>query len=132
LGYCYTVAGRAIGFALEQPLHVVALACSAYGILKQLEYKPKPVWAIGFALLPKISSLGVVKTASKKTCEIISHSLFLSTPPPKIKKSKFTLYTTIFFCPAFLRDKRDIKDRRNAKVTRDKITIYSILLGEFV
>jgi hypothetical protein len=24
----YTVAGRAIGFALEQPLHVVALACS--------------------------------------------------------------------------------------------------------
>jgi hypothetical protein len=30
----YTVAGRAIGFALEQPLHVVALACSASGILK--------------------------------------------------------------------------------------------------
>ncbi|MDR1478191.1 MAG: hypothetical protein LBJ00_04550 [Planctomycetaceae bacterium] len=24
----YTVAGRAIGFALEQPLHVVTLACS--------------------------------------------------------------------------------------------------------
>ncbi|MDR1477390.1 MAG: hypothetical protein LBJ00_00430 [Planctomycetaceae bacterium] len=34
----YTVAGRAVGFALEQPLHVVALACSASGILKQLEY----------------------------------------------------------------------------------------------
>jgi hypothetical protein len=34
----YTVAGRAIGFALEQPLHVVALACSASGILKQLEF----------------------------------------------------------------------------------------------
>ncbi|MDR1479746.1 MAG: hypothetical protein LBJ00_12505 [Planctomycetaceae bacterium] len=34
----YTVAVRAIGFALEQPLHVVALACSASGILKQLEY----------------------------------------------------------------------------------------------
>jgi hypothetical protein len=34
----YTVAGRAIGFALEQPLHVVTLACSASGILKQLEY----------------------------------------------------------------------------------------------
>ncbi|MDR1480772.1 MAG: hypothetical protein LBJ00_17745 [Planctomycetaceae bacterium] len=30
----YTVAGRAIGFALEQPLHVVALACSASEILK--------------------------------------------------------------------------------------------------
>ncbi|MDR1479755.1 MAG: hypothetical protein LBJ00_12550 [Planctomycetaceae bacterium] len=29
----------AIGFALEQPLHVVALACSASGILKQLGYK---------------------------------------------------------------------------------------------
>ncbi|MDR1478431.1 MAG: hypothetical protein LBJ00_05765 [Planctomycetaceae bacterium] len=25
----YTVAGRAIGFTLEQPLHVVVLACSA-------------------------------------------------------------------------------------------------------
>ncbi|MDR1477625.1 MAG: hypothetical protein LBJ00_01650 [Planctomycetaceae bacterium] len=34
----YTVAGKAIGFALEQPLHVVTLACSASGILKQLEY----------------------------------------------------------------------------------------------
>ncbi|MDR1479542.1 MAG: hypothetical protein LBJ00_11440 [Planctomycetaceae bacterium] len=30
----YTVAGKAIGFALEQPLHVIALACSASGILK--------------------------------------------------------------------------------------------------
>jgi hypothetical protein len=30
----YTIAGRAIGFTLEQPLHVVALACSALGILK--------------------------------------------------------------------------------------------------
>ncbi|MDR1478311.1 MAG: hypothetical protein LBJ00_05150 [Planctomycetaceae bacterium] len=35
----YTVAGKAIGFALEQPLRVVALACSASGILKQFEYK---------------------------------------------------------------------------------------------
>jgi hypothetical protein len=34
----YTVAGRAIGFALEQPLHVVALAYPASGISKQLEY----------------------------------------------------------------------------------------------
>jgi hypothetical protein len=34
----YTVAGKAIGFALEQPLHVVTLACPASGILKQLEY----------------------------------------------------------------------------------------------
>jgi hypothetical protein len=33
----YTVAGKAIGFALEQPLHVVTLACPASGILKQLE-----------------------------------------------------------------------------------------------
>jgi hypothetical protein len=32
----YTVAGRAVGFALEQPLHVVALACSASGILNSL------------------------------------------------------------------------------------------------
>jgi hypothetical protein len=30
----YTVAVRAIGFALEQPLHVVAIACSTSGILK--------------------------------------------------------------------------------------------------
>jgi hypothetical protein len=30
----YTVAGRAISFALEQPLHVVALACLVSGILK--------------------------------------------------------------------------------------------------
>ncbi|MDR1479357.1 MAG: transposase [Planctomycetaceae bacterium] len=30
----YTVAGRAIGFALEQPLHVVTLTCSASGNLK--------------------------------------------------------------------------------------------------
>jgi hypothetical protein len=34
----YTVAGKAIGFAPEQPLHVVALACPASGILKPLEY----------------------------------------------------------------------------------------------
>ncbi|MDR1480479.1 MAG: hypothetical protein LBJ00_16220, partial [Planctomycetaceae bacterium] len=35
----YTVAGKAIDFALEQPLHVVTLACSASGISKQqLEY----------------------------------------------------------------------------------------------
>ncbi|MDR1480476.1 MAG: hypothetical protein LBJ00_16205 [Planctomycetaceae bacterium] len=30
----YTVAGRAIGFAREQPLHVVTRACSASRILK--------------------------------------------------------------------------------------------------
>jgi hypothetical protein len=34
----YTVAGKAIGFALEQPLHAVAFACPTAGILKQLEY----------------------------------------------------------------------------------------------
>jgi hypothetical protein len=34
----YTIAGKAIGFALEQPLHVVVLAYSASGILKQLQY----------------------------------------------------------------------------------------------
>jgi hypothetical protein len=34
-GYgAYTVAGKVIGFAPEQPLHVVALAYSASGILK--------------------------------------------------------------------------------------------------
>ncbi|MDR1478035.1 MAG: hypothetical protein LBJ00_03750 [Planctomycetaceae bacterium] len=33
-GNFYTVAGKAIGFAHEQPLHVVVLACSASGILK--------------------------------------------------------------------------------------------------
>jgi hypothetical protein len=27
-----------MGFALEQPLHVVAIACPALGILKQFEY----------------------------------------------------------------------------------------------
>ncbi|MDR1479434.1 MAG: hypothetical protein LBJ00_10900 [Planctomycetaceae bacterium] len=32
----------AVGFVLEQPLHVVALASSASGISKQLEYMPKP------------------------------------------------------------------------------------------
>ncbi|MDR1479789.1 MAG: hypothetical protein LBJ00_12720 [Planctomycetaceae bacterium] len=31
------LAGKAIGFALEQPLHVVTLACPASGILKLLE-----------------------------------------------------------------------------------------------
>ncbi|MDR1290523.1 MAG: hypothetical protein LBK06_04910, partial [Planctomycetaceae bacterium] len=34
----YTVAGKAIGFALEQPLHVVALPCSALQILKRLQH----------------------------------------------------------------------------------------------
>jgi hypothetical protein len=29
----------AVGFALEQPLHVVALPCSALRILKRLEHK---------------------------------------------------------------------------------------------
>ncbi|MDR0391013.1 MAG: hypothetical protein LBH59_03825 [Planctomycetaceae bacterium] len=32
----YTEAGKAIGFALEQPLHVVALPCSVLRILKRL------------------------------------------------------------------------------------------------
>jgi hypothetical protein len=35
----YTEAGKAIGFALEQPLHVVALPCSALQILKRLQRK---------------------------------------------------------------------------------------------
>ncbi|MDR1291706.1 MAG: hypothetical protein LBK06_10955 [Planctomycetaceae bacterium] len=34
----YTEAGNAIGFALEQPLHVVALPCSALRILKRLQH----------------------------------------------------------------------------------------------
>ncbi|MDR1478948.1 MAG: hypothetical protein LBJ00_08395 [Planctomycetaceae bacterium] len=38
MSFEYTVAGRAMGFAIEQPLHVVAFSCSASGILKQLEY----------------------------------------------------------------------------------------------
>jgi hypothetical protein len=33
----------AVGFALEQPLHVVALPCSALRILKQLEHNSKMV-----------------------------------------------------------------------------------------
>ncbi|MDR1479969.1 MAG: hypothetical protein LBJ00_13625 [Planctomycetaceae bacterium] len=37
-GKFYTVAGRAIGFAPEQPLYVVALTCSALRILKWLQY----------------------------------------------------------------------------------------------
>jgi hypothetical protein len=37
----YTETGKAIGFALEQPLHVVALPCSALRILKQLQHIPK-------------------------------------------------------------------------------------------
>ncbi|MDR1479163.1 MAG: hypothetical protein LBJ00_09490 [Planctomycetaceae bacterium] len=39
--YIFTVIPKplwAVGFTLEQPLHVVALACSAFGILKQLEH----------------------------------------------------------------------------------------------
>ncbi|MDR1478795.1 MAG: hypothetical protein LBJ00_07625 [Planctomycetaceae bacterium] len=36
----------AIGFAPEQPLHVVTLACLASGISKQLEYTP---YIIAFA-----------------------------------------------------------------------------------
>ncbi|MDR1477544.1 MAG: hypothetical protein LBJ00_01225 [Planctomycetaceae bacterium] len=39
----YTVAVRAIGFALEQPLPVVALACSVSRISKQPEYISKPI-----------------------------------------------------------------------------------------
>jgi hypothetical protein len=35
----YTEAGKAIGFALEQPLHVVALPCSALRILKHDPYQ---------------------------------------------------------------------------------------------
>jgi hypothetical protein len=42
----YTVAGRAIGFALEQPLHVVAFVCSALGISKQLEYNGNSCYAL--------------------------------------------------------------------------------------
>jgi hypothetical protein len=34
----YTGAGKAVGFALEQPLHVVALPYSALRILKQLQH----------------------------------------------------------------------------------------------
>ncbi|MDR1054034.1 MAG: hypothetical protein LBL39_07635 [Planctomycetaceae bacterium] len=34
----YTVAGKAVGFAHEQPLHVVALACSALRISKRLQH----------------------------------------------------------------------------------------------
>jgi hypothetical protein len=34
----YTVAGKAIGFALEQTLHVVAIASSASRILKRLQH----------------------------------------------------------------------------------------------
>jgi type II restriction enzyme len=45
----YTVAGRAVGFALEQPLHVVTLACSALGILKQLQYIKSSVMLKHFA-----------------------------------------------------------------------------------
>ncbi|MDR0390387.1 MAG: hypothetical protein LBH59_00645 [Planctomycetaceae bacterium] len=36
LKHFYTEAGKAIGFALEQPLHVVALPCSVLRILKRL------------------------------------------------------------------------------------------------
>ncbi|MDR1290718.1 MAG: hypothetical protein LBK06_05920 [Planctomycetaceae bacterium] len=35
----YTEAGKAIGFALEQPLHVVALPCSALRILNGFRIK---------------------------------------------------------------------------------------------
>ncbi|MDR1290407.1 MAG: hypothetical protein LBK06_04315, partial [Planctomycetaceae bacterium] len=35
----YIVAGKAIGFALEQSLHVVALPCSALRILKRLQHR---------------------------------------------------------------------------------------------
>jgi hypothetical protein len=34
----YTVAGKAVGFAHEQPLHVVTLACPAFRILKRLQH----------------------------------------------------------------------------------------------
>jgi hypothetical protein len=43
LSVCYTVAGKAVGFALDQPLHVVALLCSALRILKRLQHKRKIV-----------------------------------------------------------------------------------------
>jgi hypothetical protein len=43
LNIFYTVAGKAIGFAPEQPLQVVAFACSASGISKQLEYNMRLV-----------------------------------------------------------------------------------------
>jgi RNase H-fold protein (predicted Holliday junction resolvase) len=38
----YTEAGKAIGFALEQPLHVVALPCSALRISKRLQHTNMP------------------------------------------------------------------------------------------
>jgi hypothetical protein len=38
----------AVGFALEQPLHVVALACSAFRILKRLQQKNSKVFKISF------------------------------------------------------------------------------------
>ncbi|MDR0391846.1 MAG: hypothetical protein LBH59_08065, partial [Planctomycetaceae bacterium] len=41
----------AVGFALEQTLHVVALAVFSYVDFKVASaYIPKPVWAVGFAL----------------------------------------------------------------------------------
>ncbi|MDR1290634.1 MAG: hypothetical protein LBK06_05485 [Planctomycetaceae bacterium] len=41
MAQCNTEAGKAIGFALEQPLHVVALPCSALRILKRLQQNIK-------------------------------------------------------------------------------------------
>jgi uncharacterized protein YfaS (alpha-2-macroglobulin family) len=47
----------AVGFALEQPLHVVALTCSASGILKQLEHIRYVLMVIiaSFIILPMIN-----------------------------------------------------------------------------
>jgi hypothetical protein len=67
----------AIGFALEQPLHVVALPCSASGISKQLEYSEFPQKTIFFtaSLVEFVSYVIYVpfvslKTLGKKTREI--------------------------------------------------------------
>jgi hypothetical protein len=40
-GINYTEAGKAIGFALEQSFHVVALPCSALRISKRLQHIKK-------------------------------------------------------------------------------------------
>jgi hypothetical protein len=48
----YTEAGKAIGFALEQPLHIVALPCSALRILKRLQHNLS-FSALQFKLKPK-------------------------------------------------------------------------------
>ncbi|MDR1291084.1 MAG: hypothetical protein LBK06_07785 [Planctomycetaceae bacterium] len=41
---CIPMPVWAVGFALEQPLHVVALPCSALRILKRLQHNYWAVW----------------------------------------------------------------------------------------